>query len=113
MQRLAAFLGFVTACRIAVLIATPLNLGPDEAQYWSWSLSPAFGYFSKPPMIAWLIGASTAMCGDGEACIRMSAPLLHCATAVLVFFAGRALYDERVGRFDECVPVQQLDLRRR
>ena len=94
---LAIFLGVVTACRIAVLIATPLNLGPDEAQYWSWSLSPAFGYFSKPPMIAWLIGGSTAICGEGEACIRGSAPLLHFATALLVFFAGRSLYDEHVG----------------
>ena len=87
----------LTACRIAILIATPLELGPDEAQYWSWSLTPAFGYFSKPPMIAWLIGASTSVCGDGEACIRIAAPLLHAATALIVFFAGRALYDERTG----------------
>lgn len=94
---LAAFVILVTACRIGILIATPLNLGPDEAQYWSWSLAPAFGYFSKPPMIAWMIGASTAICGDGEACIRVTAPLFHGATALLVFFAARALYDVRVG----------------
>jgi 4-amino-4-deoxy-L-arabinose transferase-like glycosyltransferase len=94
---LAIFVAVLTACRIAILIATPLNLGPDEAQYWSWSLTPAFGYFSKPPMIAWLIGASTSVCGDGEACIRMTAPLLHAATALIVFFAGRTLYDERTG----------------
>jgi len=95
--QLAAFVIFLTVVRLVILIATPLNLGPDEAQYWSWSLTPSFGYFSKPPMIAWIIGASTAMCGDGEACIRVSAPLFHAATAFAVFFAGRALYDERVG----------------
>ena len=94
---LALFVAVLTACRIAVLIATPLNLGPDEAQYWSWSLTPAFGYFSKPPMIAWLIGASTAICGDGEACIRITAPLMHGASALFVFFAARTLYDERTG----------------
>ncbi|MCE9522167.1 MAG: glycosyltransferase family 39 protein [Alphaproteobacteria bacterium] len=94
---LAAFVAILTACRIAILIATPLNLGPDEAQYWSWSLTPAFGYFSKPPLIAWLIGASTAICGDGESCIRISSPLLHGATALLVFLAARTLYDQRVG----------------
>jgi hypothetical protein len=71
---LTAFVVAVAMIRVAVLIATPLNLGPDEAQYWSWSLTPSFGYFSKPPMIAWIIGASTAVCGDGEACIRL-APL--------------------------------------
>lgn len=94
---LAVFVAVLTAGRIAILLATPLNLGPDEAQYWSWSLTPAFGYFSKPPMIAWLIGATTSVCGDAEACIRISAPLLHAATALVIFFAGRALYDERTG----------------
>lgn len=94
---LTAFVVLLTAVRIAILIATPLNLGPDEAQYWSWSLTPAFGYFSKPPMIAWVIGASTTICGDGEACIRLSAPLFHAATAFAVFLAARALYDERIG----------------
>lgn len=94
---LAAVVLALTAARVAVLIATPLNLGPDEAQYWSWSLTPAFGYFSKPPMIAWVIGASTAICGDGEACIRLGAPLLHAATTIAVFFAARALYDGTVG----------------
>jgi 4-amino-4-deoxy-L-arabinose transferase-like glycosyltransferase len=94
---LAAFVILLTIVRVAILVATPLNLGPDEAQYWSWSLTPAFGYFSKPPMIAWIIGASTAICGDGEACIRVSAPLFHAATAIAIYFAGRALYDERVG----------------
>jgi 4-amino-4-deoxy-L-arabinose transferase-like glycosyltransferase len=87
----------LTLARLAAVIATPLNLGPDEAQYWSWSLSPAFGYFSKPPLIAWLIGASTAVCGDGEACIRISSPLFHAATTVVLFFAGRAFYDARAG----------------
>ena len=94
---LVAFVAVLTACRIAILIATPLNLGPDEAQYWSWSLTPSFGYFSKPPMIAWLIGAATSVCGDGEACIRVAAPLLHAATASVVFLAARVLYDERTG----------------
>ncbi len=94
---LAALVAAATLFRLVVLWATPLNLGPDEAQYWSWSLTPAFGYFSKPPMIAWIIGLTTSACGDGEACIRVGAPLMHAATAFLIFLAGKALYDERVG----------------
>jgi 4-amino-4-deoxy-L-arabinose transferase-like glycosyltransferase len=97
LARLAALVAALTLFRLVVLVATPLNLGPDEAQYWSWSLTPAFGYFSKPPMIAWIIGATTGVCGDGEACIRSGAPLMHALTAFLIFFAGKALYDERVG----------------
>lgn len=94
---LAALVAAFTLFRLIVLGVTPLNLGPDEAQYWSWSLTPAFGYFSKPPMIAWIIGATTSICGDGEACIRVGAPLMHAITAFLVFFAGKALHDDRVG----------------
>ncbi|NOT42151.1 MAG: phospholipid carrier-dependent glycosyltransferase [Alphaproteobacteria bacterium] len=94
---LAALVAALTLFRLIVLVTTPLNLGPDEAQYWSWSLTPAFGYFSKPPMIAWIIGLTTGVCGDGEACIRAGAPLMHAITAFLIFFAGKALYDERVG----------------
>lgn len=93
----AGLVAILVVLRLIALMTTPLNLGPDEAQYWSWSLTPAFGYFSKPPFIAWLIGATTAVCGDGEACIRASAPLLHGATTIVLFFAGRALYDERTG----------------
>lgn len=93
----AILIALLTIARVAVVIATPLNLGPDEAQYWSWSLTPAFGYFSKPPLIAWIIGASTSLCGDGEACIRISSPLFHAGSALILYFAGRALYDARVG----------------
>lgn len=94
---LAALVAALTIFRLIVLWTTPLNLGPDEAQYWSWSLDPAFGYFSKPPMIAWIIGLTTGACGDGEACIRVGAPLMHAATAFLIFFAAQSLYDQRVG----------------
>ena len=73
---LAAVIALVTVLRVVVLVMTPLNLGPDEAQYWSWSLRPDFGYFSKPPLIAWLIGATTSVCGTAEVCIRISAPFI-------------------------------------
>ena len=47
----------LTALRLAALFATPLELYPDEAQYWLWSRTLDWGYYSKPPMIAWLIWA--------------------------------------------------------
>ncbi|HRK71118.1 MAG TPA: glycosyltransferase family 39 protein [Micropepsaceae bacterium] len=83
--------------RIAVLIATPLNLGPDEAQYWFWSLTPDFGYFSKPPLIAWSIGATTSLCGDSEACVRLASPLYAAGTALVCFFIGLRLFGARAG----------------
>ena len=83
--------------RIAALALNRTDLFFDEAQYWTWSLEPAFGYYSKPPLIAWLIGASTAVCGTSEFCIRISSPIVHTATAVAIFALGARLYDPRTG----------------
>ena len=82
----------LTVARLIALFATPLELYPDEAQYWLWSRELAFGYFSKPPMIAWLIWATTHVGGDGEAWVRLSAPLLHGATALVVHRIACKLY---------------------
>jgi 4-amino-4-deoxy-L-arabinose transferase-like glycosyltransferase len=94
---LAAALLFLLALRLGVLWATPLELGPDEAQYWFWSQTPAWGYFSKPPMIAWVIGLTSGICGPEEPCVRLAAPFFHTATAIMLFFLGRTLYGTGVG----------------
>ncbi|MFZ5728103.1 MAG: 4-amino-4-deoxy-L-arabinose transferase, partial [Pseudomonadota bacterium] len=39
----------LTVVRLVALFVTPLELYPDEAQYWLWSRTLDFGYFSKPP----------------------------------------------------------------
>ena len=54
----------------------------DEAQYWSWSRDLAFGYFSKPPLLAWLIAAVTHVCGDAEICVRSPRRSVHLARAL-------------------------------
>ena len=57
--RLALCLGILLAVRLAAIHAATTDLVLDEAQYWTWSRALDFGYFSKPPMIAWVIrGAS-------------------------------------------------------
>lgn len=67
----------VTAWRIVFLFLADYDLFFDEAQYWYWSTDLEGGYFSKPPAIAAVIAAATAVCGDGEACIRLGAPILY------------------------------------
>jgi 4-amino-4-deoxy-L-arabinose transferase-like glycosyltransferase len=69
----------------------------DEAQYWFWSRELAFGYYSKPPLIGWIIRGVTEICGQGEACIRAPSALLHAGTALLIYAIGRTLYDARIG----------------
>lgn len=95
--RLAALLvGAITAVRIAVLIVTPLQLYPDEAQYWWWAQTPDWGYFSKPPLIAWIVWLTTRS-SDAEWAIRLGSPLLHAGTALMLFGVGDRAEDARVG----------------
>ena len=52
------------AIRLVLVFASPLELYADEAQYWRWGNALEWGYYSKPPMIAWMIHASTSVLGD-------------------------------------------------
>ena len=95
----ALMVGAITVLRLLYLTVYPFDLHPDEAQYWSWSLNPDWGYFSKPPMVAWLIAAFTALCGSGEACIKASVPILHGISACFIYGAGARLFGPRAGFF--------------
>ena len=102
-KRLVIFLSGLTLLRLIALYFNATDLFFDEAQYWSWSLDPAFGYYSKPPMIAWLIGLSGGLCGSSEFCVRLPSPLIHMTTALAVFAFTTRLYNARVGFFSGVV----------
>jgi 4-amino-4-deoxy-L-arabinose transferase-like glycosyltransferase len=87
----------ITAARLLWLGLQTAGLYPDEAQYWFWSRHLALGYYSKPPLVAWLIALSTALFGNGEFAVRLSAPLLHAVAAGLVYAIAARLYDRRAG----------------
>ncbi|MBS0274380.1 MAG: glycosyltransferase family 39 protein [Proteobacteria bacterium] len=94
-----AIIAAITAIRVAVLVLSPLDLYPDEAQYWWWSQNPDWGYFSKPPMIGWVIWLTTAIFGQAEWAIRIGSPLLHAMTALLLFGIARRCFDARTAMF--------------
>lgn len=87
----------LTGFRVLALIFSPVELYQDETQYWIWSQTFDWGYFSKPPMIAWLIALSTTLFGDADFAVRLPAPLLHAGTASFLFLIGRKLWDARTG----------------
>ncbi|OZB17868.1 MAG: hypothetical protein B7X53_05045 [Hyphomonas sp. 34-62-18] len=94
-----AVLGVLLILRIAAVIATPLELYADEAQYWRWGQTLEWGYYSKPPMIAWVIHLTTSLFGTDEWSVRLAAPFLHTAAAAFLFLTGRAMLDARAGFF--------------
>ena len=55
----------VTAARIVYLIFfCPYDLAPDEAHYWDWSRHLDWSYYSKGPLIAWIIRAGCELFGN-------------------------------------------------
>ena len=73
-----------------------LNLYVDEAQYWTWSQSLDWGYYSKPPVIAAIIAFTTGLFGDGELAIKSGALLLYPLTTLLIYALALRLYDRRI-----------------
>ena len=62
-----------------------------------------FGYYSKPPLIAWVIAASTAVFGDGEWAIRFFSPVLHGVAAFFLFLLGKRAFDARIGAWSAAI----------
>ncbi len=89
----------VTLWRVLMLQVNRTDLFVDEAQYWFWGQNLDFGYYSKPPMIAWVIRFFNTISGsDSTFWIRVSAPLFHLATALMLMCTTRRLIDDETGR---------------
>lgn len=94
-----ALLALLLVLRVAAVLASGLDLYADEAQYWRWSRTLDWGYYSKPPLIAWVIRATTELFGNEVWAIRLPAPFLHTVAAAALFFLGRAVYGSRAGLY--------------
>lgn len=98
-----ASLVFLLGARLFAIFTTPLELGVDEAQYWVWSQALTFGYYSKPPLIAWIIGVSDSIIGHSSFSVRIFAPLIHFLITLILWRCAYKLYDDspkasRIGR---------------
>ncbi len=68
-----------------LLVDCPLDLSPDEAHYWQWSRHLDWSYYSKGPLVAWLIRASCevfgplseALVGSPMFAVRLPAVVCH------------------------------------
>ncbi|MBF0355207.1 MAG: glycosyltransferase family 39 protein [Alphaproteobacteria bacterium] len=86
----------ITVWRLLVLAGSPYDLSFDEAQYWLWSLAPDWGYYSKPPFVAWSIALSGRVCGEAEACVRLPSTFAYAIGSLFVFLAARHLFNASI-----------------
>jgi 4-amino-4-deoxy-L-arabinose transferase-like glycosyltransferase len=87
----------ITALRVVLLVFNRTDLFVDEAQYWLWGQDLAFGYYSKPPLIGWVIRAFTEIGSDAPFWVRLPAPLFHGATAMILGSIAAHLFSPRAG----------------
>ncbi len=94
-KRFFLLLTLVTAFRLLYILTVPFDLVADEAYYWDWSRQLDWGYFSKPPMVAWLIALFSRTLGSSTAAVRLPAVLLGTISTLALFLLARRMYDSR------------------
>ncbi|AWB66840.1 hypothetical protein C2869_10530 [Saccharobesus litoralis] len=84
--------------RLTYIPVSDLALFYDEAYYHLWAQTPDWGYYSKPPMVAWLIHLTTSIVGfEGEWTAKLGAPICYCLTAIVIKKIGQQLFNQQTG----------------
>jgi hypothetical protein len=71
----------------------PIDLSGDEAHYWDWSRQLDWSYYSKGPLVAYIIRASCWAFGqDSMLAVRFPAVVLAAGTSILTYLLTRKLF---------------------
>jgi len=87
----------VAALRLAVNAFELVPVHFDEGQYWAYGQELAWGHFSKPPLVGWMIHAVTWIGGDTTFALRIGSVAAHALVAACVHLTGARLFDGRTG----------------
>lgn len=68
------------------------DLYVDEVYYWGWSQHFELGYYSKPPVLSWLIMLTTQLFGESEWAIKIGAILVYPLTSVVIYLITNRLF---------------------
>ena len=82
--------------KIISIYFSQLELHGDEAQYWVWSNEFATGYFSKPPLIAYVINFFTSIFGNAVYTLKYISIVFYLGTSFLVYVLSRMMFNERI-----------------
>ncbi|KAF0184557.1 MAG: hypothetical protein FD164_413 [Nitrospirae bacterium] len=85
----------LTLIRIFYILNGPLDLSPDEAHYWEWARRLDLSYYSKGPVIAYLIAAGTWLFGDTAWGVRCFAPLFSVLSSIVLYDLVCRMYSPR------------------
>ena len=92
-QRLGySLIAFTLIANLLYIASGRIELCEDEAYQWLWSRHPAWGYYSKPPLIAWMQFIGTHLWGQNELGVRFFSPVCAAIAGwVLLRFLSREI----------------------
>jgi len=96
-RRTVLLIALLLVARWIFAACAPLELAADEAYYWDWSRHLDWGYFSKPPLVAWIIRLATEVGGSTAFAVRTPAVLLGTFSLWWIFLLASRIFDARVG----------------
>ncbi|MDR1103758.1 MAG: glycosyltransferase family 39 protein, partial [Endomicrobium sp.] len=85
----------VATTLLRLLIIGKIGLTIDEAHYWVYSKFLDFSYFDHPPLIGYIIKASTLVFGNNEFAVRFPTVLIFFFAMWVFFICVKKLYNER------------------
>ena len=89
--------GIVLLLLLRFVSAATINLSPQEAYYWNYSIHPDLSYLDHPPMVAWVIRAGTLLLGKSEIGVRIGGLWLVVVSTWLINALGRLWFSRRAG----------------
>ncbi len=103
-----AFWGLLTLftlIRLCYIQWGPLDLAPDEAHYWEWSRHLDISYYSKGPMVAFIIFLMTSLGEDSVFFIRLGAVLISAILSIVLYRLAKDMFkNEKIGFFAALLP---------
>ena len=89
------FIIFAGLIKFIAIFYTNFDLFGDEAQYWIWAQNPDYGYYSKPPLLAWIISLITVLFGSSFATIKLIPFFIYFFTTYIIYLLTLNLYKNR------------------
>jgi undecaprenyl-diphosphatase len=101
---LMLFIILVTLFRLKYIQGSTFDLAAEEAQYWNWSRHLDWSYYSKGPMVAYLIYLFTKLGGNTVFAIRLGAVGISLILTYLTYcFAQQLFGSKRISFFSALV----------
>ncbi|MDC0226805.1 glycosyltransferase family 39 protein [Alphaproteobacteria bacterium] len=85
-------LGFL---KVLAIFYTDFDLFGDEAQYWVWSKNLETGYYSKPPLLPWIISVFTLFFGNSFEALKLIPFIFYIFTGYVVYVLTLEIYNNK------------------